>query len=334
MSVGGERSFKEAVREASLCETADMMMDEEIESRRLLLQVGAISRRDAYDFGRPAIVELFSPPRVTDYARSKRVGDGVAMDLTTVDEQGRPWNFCLQECRERATNLIDWLDPDLLIGSPPCGPFSQLQTLNEAKMDPQKRARDLAEAEQHLEFCAEQYAKRHARQKLFVHEHPALAKSWKSEAIKRVENLPGVLRVTGDMCEQGMEIRDEHGPGMAKKTTSYLTNSEFIAEELSRQCSNEPDALAVWRQTAYDVKKGQKVRHGGPAWASVRRRVTLDLERHFAAGYQRCSQCESTGVEVQVARRLHSSGDNFLLCEAWETMAQAHSIDGRKSETM
>jgi hypothetical protein len=277
-SVGGETSFKEAVREASLCETADMMMDEEIDSRRLLLQVGAISRRDAYDFGRPAIVELFSPPRVTDYARRMRVGDGVAMDLTTVDEQGRPWNFSLEDCRRRATELVEWLDPDLLIGSPPCGPYSQLQALNENKMDPQKRAETLAEAEQHLEFCAEQYAKRHARQKLFLHEHPALAKSWKSEAIRRVENLPGVLRVTGDMCEQGMELEDDHGPGLAKKSTTYLTNSEFIAEELSKQCSNEPDALAVWRQTAYDVKRGQKVQRGGPAWSSVRRRVTLDLE--------------------------------------------------------
>jgi hypothetical protein len=111
-----------------------------------------------------------------------RVGDGVAMDLTTVDEQGRPWNFSLEDCRRRATELVEWLDPDLLIGSPPCGPYSQLQALNENKMDPQKRAETLAEAEQHLEFCAEQYAKRHARQKLFLHEHPALAKSWKSEA--------------------------------------------------------------------------------------------------------------------------------------------------------
>jgi len=46
------------------------------------------------------------------------------MDLVTCDEHGRPWDFSLEECRAHASELIDFLDPDLVIGSPPCGPYS------------------------------------------------------------------------------------------------------------------------------------------------------------------------------------------------------------------
>ena len=274
-----ERAFNEAVREASLHETADMLSNEEVECRRLLLQIGAVSRREAYDFDKASIIELFSPPRVTKHARERRLGDGVAMDLTTCDESGQAWNFDLADCRDKAEALIDALDPDLLIGSPPCGPYSQLQALNEGKVDPQVRAEKLKKAEEHLSFCCDQYAKRHARQKFFLHEHPALAASWKSAAVERIENLPGVLRVTGDMCEQGMHLTDEHGEGLAKKTTSYLTNSECIAEELSKRCSNDPNALGVWRQTSMTAKFGQMVHRGGPRWSAVQRRVTLDVSR-------------------------------------------------------
>ena len=45
-----------------------------------MLQIGAVSRKDAYDFSSKSIVELFSPPRVTEYARRHRLGDGVAME--------------------------------------------------------------------------------------------------------------------------------------------------------------------------------------------------------------------------------------------------------------
>jgi hypothetical protein len=60
-----DADFEEKVREASLMETSQLMMDEEVETRRLLLQIGAVSLEEAYDFKQPSIVELFAPPRVT-----------------------------------------------------------------------------------------------------------------------------------------------------------------------------------------------------------------------------------------------------------------------------
>ena len=110
-----------------------------------------------------------------------------------------------------------------------------------------------------------------------MHEHPAYATSWSTEAMKRVAARKEVFSVIGDMCEQGMKICDEHGEGMVRKTTGYLTNSVCIAQELSKRCSNDPDALRIHRQSSKAVKCGQFPGANGPEWDRVRRRVTLDL---------------------------------------------------------
>ena len=49
---------------------------------------------------------------------------GEAMDLTT------GWDFNLESHRERATKYVEEEKPFVVIGSPPCTPFSQLQTLS------------------------------------------------------------------------------------------------------------------------------------------------------------------------------------------------------------
>ena len=42
----------------------------------------------------------------------------------------------------------------------------------------------------------------------------------------------------GPMCAWGMTSTDEHGKGLVKKETCWVTNSEHIARELDRECSN------------------------------------------------------------------------------------------------
>ena len=64
-----------------------------------------------------------------------------------------------------------------------------------------------------------------------------------------------------------------------RKPLGFLTNSPYIAEELSKSCSNEKDALQVWRQTVRGAVRGQKPGRGGPSWDRVVRRVTLDVSR-------------------------------------------------------
>ena len=42
----------------------------------------------------------------------------------------------------------------------------------------------------------------------------------------------------GPMCFWGMTARDEQGEGLVKKETWWVKNSECIARELDRECTN------------------------------------------------------------------------------------------------
>ena len=55
---------------------------------------------------------------------------GMSLDLTTEDENGRPWDFDCVHMRNKATRKLLEDKPLLLIGSPMCAPFSPLQTFN------------------------------------------------------------------------------------------------------------------------------------------------------------------------------------------------------------
>ena len=279
-SLDRSQEFELVRREVSLDETAELMLDEEVEARRILLQTGALTVKAAYSFSSPVLVELFSPPRLTDYAQRRALGQGLALDLTTCDDKGVAWDFNVKERKDSASKLIESMSPDLLLGCPPCRMYSLLQYLNQHRIDQEVWDKAMTEAENHLEFCVEQYEAQMKRNKFFLHEHPAFATSWKSPSVERLKDKEGVFHVVGDMCEQDMRVSDEHGEGLAKKSTGYLTNSECIAQELSKRCSNDPDALSVFRQVNFSATKGQYPGQGGPSWERVQRRVTFDLTNH------------------------------------------------------
>ena len=69
------------------------------------------------------VCEVFSPPRVGKEATKFGMKPGDAMDLTT------GWDFNLASHRAKAEAYVDKEKPLVLIGSPPCVAFSQLQSL-------------------------------------------------------------------------------------------------------------------------------------------------------------------------------------------------------------
>ena len=89
------------------------------------------------------VVEAFSPPRVTVEAKKYGLIPGEAWDLT------EGWDFTLKSHREAAHRYQDEKQPMLLIGSPPCTPFSQLQTLNPNN---EKSALKWTEGVEHMKF--------------------------------------------------------------------------------------------------------------------------------------------------------------------------------------
>ena len=119
-------------------------------------------RRERARTARAVVAELYSPPRVSDMAGRKPgygLLPGLAMDLTTSDEHGEPWDFSKKSMRDRAEALIEQQRPILLIGSPMCTAFSSWQFINNSFRDPEIVAKERARGVMHLEWCCKMYAR-------------------------------------------------------------------------------------------------------------------------------------------------------------------------------
>ena len=121
--------------------------------------------------------EVFSPPRVGPEAAKFGLDVGDAMDLTT------GWDFNKAEDRRRAEEYVDKEEPLVLIGSPPCVAFSQLQSLVE---DSPRKEQQLREGIQHMQFMVSLYKKQVDAGRVFVHENPAHAKFWALPCVRRM----------------------------------------------------------------------------------------------------------------------------------------------------
>ena len=165
------------------------------------------------------------------------------MDITTHDARGRPWDFDVPEMRNQAVRYILEEKPFLLIGSPMCTMFSQLQTLNWGK----SRDRDAVmyanwrKAVRHMEFVAKLYKLQMDGGRYFLHEHPKNASSWTLKCMKEVIQELGVYRVEADMCRFGLTATDTMGEGLVKKPTSFLTNSLCVANAIGLKCNNSTE---------------------------------------------------------------------------------------------
>ena len=99
------------------------------------------------------VAEIYSPPRMTAMAHSLGQKAGSAMDLTTVDEDGMPWDFSVTSNQKKAMKILEEERPWLLVVSPPCTMFSTLQNLTLEKRDADEVRKQLKEAVKHLTFA-------------------------------------------------------------------------------------------------------------------------------------------------------------------------------------
>ena len=121
----------------------------------------------------------------------------------------------------------------LLIGSPSCTPFSNIQNLNKAKRDPAVVEAEIVRGRLHLRWCCHLYMKQVERGAYFLHEHPASATSWRETCVRTVLDHPNVSRVVADQCQLGQE--DEDGSPI-KKPTGFMSNSPVLLQHLDRRC--------------------------------------------------------------------------------------------------
>ena len=134
-----------------------------------------------------AVTEIFSPPRINGVAERLGIIKGISLDLTTTDpDDGKPWDFNDNAKRTKAMKMIKGKEAMLVVGSPMCKAFSQIQTMNKNKMGAEKWDQLQKEGRRHLEFCMELYTIQDVQGRYFLHEHPWGATSWNETKTKEL----------------------------------------------------------------------------------------------------------------------------------------------------
>ena len=97
----------------------------------------------------------------------------------------------------------------MLIGSPECTPFSNLQNLN--MITPEGCGQVLEgrrHGDVHLAFCRDLYVEQMSSGRHFLHEHPLVATSRTVDSIKDLAASPLVHSVVAHMCAFGIKSED------------------------------------------------------------------------------------------------------------------------------
>ena len=191
--------------------------------------------------------ELYGPGKIGSTAEFLGMTAGRAFDLRRMDpDDGQPWDLSLEAKRRKAEAMIEEDNPDIVVGSPPCGPFSQLQSLNRERMG-EKAYREMVEAGiQHLAFCARIYLRQRARGKYFLHEHPWGAWSWMLDFMQAILEHEDVFLVRGDQCAFGQAAIGPDGKwGLARKSTGWMTNAYWITTTVGLRCSGDHEHVKL-----------------------------------------------------------------------------------------
>ena len=175
------------------------------------------------------VAEAYSMPRVTKLAQEMGHESAGAYDINN------GFDFTTQADRRRCFEELVRMDPDVLLVSPPCGPFSIIQELNYPKMGQRRAIIMLAEGVSHLEFAMKLFQWQVMRGRLAIFEHPATSKGWDEPCVEKSAQMNGVERVRADQCAYGLRVKDE----LNKKPTDFLVNGKSLAKHLSKRCSGQ-----------------------------------------------------------------------------------------------
>ena len=109
--------------------------------------------------------------------------------------------------------------------------------LNMHNMDKQTRVRRGIGAQLLLHFAREIYWEQLERGCHFVHEHPAGARSWADEEMRKIMADPRVGSVVGDQCQYGHGYVDDEGTRRpVRKATRWLSSAPAVLERLGHRC--------------------------------------------------------------------------------------------------
>jgi hypothetical protein len=157
------------------------------------------------------VAEVYSPPRMTKMVDMMGMKSGFALDLTANDENGKPWDFSIQEGRHAALKMQDDTKHEMLIASPPCTMFSALQNINMHKMTMENVKRRVDDAVTHFAFAVVMCMRQAPGGRLFMLQHPVAASSWTLRVASLLLRYPNARKVNFAFCMLGMAGRRRNG---------------------------------------------------------------------------------------------------------------------------
>ena len=110
-----------------------------------------------------------------------------------------------------------------------------LQNINKYRVSPDQRKIRMDKALEHLRNSCSFYRKQLKAGRLFLHEAPWNATSWKDPEVKELTDRSDTYLVRGPMCRWEMMATDRRGlqgTSYVRKETGWLTNSRELAELL------------------------------------------------------------------------------------------------------
>ena len=153
--------------------------------------------------------EVYSPPRITAVAGRMGLKLAWALDLTTVDDEGKPWDFSRADQRKKAMKKLKDDTPLMLVACPMCGPFSTISELNYANMTEKEIREKLHGAMLHMRFALSLCLQQYLAGRLFMFEHPAGASSWSTNMMADMLSRKGVYLAKFDFCQLGMVVSEK-----------------------------------------------------------------------------------------------------------------------------
>ena len=129
---------------------------------------------------------------------------------------------------------IDLMEPDLVVLEPPCGPWCQLQSLN----DPLKVAEKQEEHRPLWHFTRRVWNAQDRRGGLVLTEQPHTSRALQ---LPEMRNRPHLCRAIRDQCQDG--LRDPVSRRPYRKRTALDSNDEVFRDGLERggRCTHHPE---------------------------------------------------------------------------------------------
>ena len=167
--------------------------------------------------------ELFNPYRLAEFTSLFGLMGEPAYDLRVGKDLSDP------SVQAQVWRDLETLKPRLVLGSPPCAPFSLIQSLNK---DSKRKREALEKGLAHLRFCCQVYEWCCWHGVFFLHEHPATAWSWKLPEVQALLTLPDVSTVKMHQCRYGQTVKGKP----VFKPTIWMGNCRQILQKLDKQC--------------------------------------------------------------------------------------------------